>query len=289
MRATAAAETEAIRRQADEERQTLDAQSAAKRTQVEEDFDIAMSARRAEAMTTIHHNQVSSRDEANALLANARAEVERKVSEAQHAADTMINAAEQRVAALDALRAEMASRLSDLRGVLDRTLPSLAPVSEQSVVPSSPPAAGTPRTSNGGVPTQSGEHGAAVPNGAAFSHNGVTRPHPIAAAPATGPFATNNGTESLGSEPAASQGAQRTGSTEPGPSRSGDSQSGEGQPGDGQSGDSESGDAGAPRDAPRSATSEQGTSGDPTPTPRSSPEVRPSPRGRRPTPAGHQR
>jgi len=284
MRATIAAETEAIRRQADEERQTLDAQSAAKRTQVEEDFDIAMSARRAEAMTTIHHNQVSSRDEANALLTNARAEVERRVSEAQHAAGAMINAAEQRVAALDALRAEMASRLGDLRGVLDRTLPSLAPASEQSVAPSSPPAAAAPRTSNGAVPTQSGPAGAAVPNGAAFAHNGATRAHPIAASPATGPSAPNDGTESLGSEPTASQGAQRTGSTESGPSLSGDSQSGEGQPGD-----SESGDDGAPLDAPRSATSEQVTSGDPTPTPRSSPEVRPSPRGRRPTPAGHQR
>jgi len=255
MRATTASEAEAIRQQSDEERQTLDAQSTAKRTQVEEDFDIAMSARRAEAMTTIHRNQVSSRDEANALVTNARAEAERKMSEAQRAAQATIHTAEQRVAALDALRAEMASRLGDLRGVLDRALPALAPTGEHPAAPGSqPPAIATPRTSNGAAPTPSAEaggHDVAMPNGAAFADDAA----------------------------ASQAGAPRTSSGRSGAAESGDDQSGDGEPeNDGNS-----------RDAPRSDTGEQPTSADPTPTPRSSPEVRPSPRRRRPTPAGHQR
>ena len=125
MRAEATAETDALRQQSDEERRTLDAQSAAKRVQVEEDFDIAMSSRRAEAMATIHRNQAASREEANGLLTNARAEAERKLADAQRAVDAAARAAELRVAETETLRAHMASQLVQLRGVLDDALPAL--------------------------------------------------------------------------------------------------------------------------------------------------------------------
>jgi cell division septum initiation protein DivIVA len=290
LRAATASATEATRNESDVERHTLDAQSAAKRAQVEEDFDIAMSARRAEAMTTIHRNQVSSRDEANALITNARAESQRKVSEAQRAAEATMHAAEQRVAALDALRAEMASRLGDLRGVLDRALPALAPIGEHAAAPSAPPAIAAPRTSNGAAPTPSAEpggHEVAVPNGAAFSHNGAspadTAPAPASPAPSNG--ADPRGLESTASRSTTSQAAPaQAGAPRASSDRSGSAASGDDQPGDG-----EPEDDGNSRDAPRSDAGEQATPADQTPTPRSSPEVRPSPRRRRPTPVGHQR
>jgi cell division septum initiation protein DivIVA len=293
LRATAAAETDAIRRQAGDERQTLDAQSAAKRTQVEEDFDIAMSARRAEAMATIHRNQMSSRDEANALITNARAESERKINEAQRAAEATIFAAERRVAALDALRAELASRLGDLRGVLDSALPAVAPIDERSVAPGPvPPAIPAPQTSNGSAAAPAGQPSgpeAALPNGAAPSHNGSGPSHPDTSAPAPGLPTPTNGTDH-GAESAVSRSTSQASqpqiaipraSTGSRPTQAEDDPAGAG----------ESEGEGAPRDVPRSDTGEPAASTESTPTPRSSPEVRPSPRRRRPTPTpvGHQR
>ncbi|MDT7680074.1 MAG: hypothetical protein QOG57_384, partial [Pseudonocardiales bacterium] len=234
MRATAAAEVEALRQQADEDRRALDMQSSAKRTQVEEDFDIAMSARRAEAMTTIHRSQVASRDEANGLISNARAEAERRVAEARHtaeatvtearqAADATIGAAQQRVAELDSVRAHMVARLAELRGVLDKALPQLDPSSQQHTEPAGPgsaPPEGPPAHLHNGAalasPAPTGQNGVPAPNGTAFTSN-VAAPELQATAPAVSGAGQWDGGPS-GTSP----GIQELEDTEPGSPTSGD-------------------------------------------------------------------
>jgi len=255
IRSEATAEISALRKQADDERRTLDEQGKAQRAQIEEDFEIAMSARRAEAMATVHGHQAASRDEANRLLASARAEADRKIAEAQRGAEAAIQAAEQRVAQLDALRARMASQLAELHGVLDAVLPRLdatdGPLPSPAAAPLAPAASGTSVLAHSG----NGD-GPAVPPGTDHQANG-----PVPASTST------NGTvvEHIGTstDPAAGSAA------------------------DASAADTEL-DATGSSDVAATSATEQSAAVDTTPTPRSSPEVRPSPRGRRPTPAGRQ-
>jgi cell division septum initiation protein DivIVA len=262
IRSEANAEIAALRKQADEERRTLDEQGKAQRAQIEEDFEIAMSARRAEAMATIHGHQAACRDEANRLLASARAEAERKIVEAQRAADAAIQAAEQRVAELDGLRARMASQLAELHSVLDAVLPRLD-------------------GADGELPTHPAEPFASPTlGGSAVAHagNGDRRaPAPLGtedqASGAVPAGASANGTvvEHIGTSTDAEthRGAASARDAAP-PATTIELEA------------TDSSDVGAP------SPGEESAAADPTPTPRSSPEVRPSPRSRRPTPAGRQ-
>jgi len=122
------------------ERERLDAESLAHRTQVDEDFEIAMSGRRAEANRVITEREESSAAAANALVAAAAAEAERLVAAAtaesqgvMEQATTYANAlveratmeSHQRVAdaddavlALHRLRAQLLDQLSSLAGHL---------------------------------------------------------------------------------------------------------------------------------------------------------------------------
>jgi cell division septum initiation protein DivIVA len=257
IRSEANVEIAALRKQADEERRTLDEQGKAQRAQIEEDFEIAMSARRAEAMATIHGHQAASRDEANRLLASARAEAERKIVEAQRAADAAIQAAEQRVAELDALRARMASQLAELHSVLDAVLPRLDGADgADGELPTHP--AGTSAVAHAGngdgrapAPLGTGDQASgAVPAGA--SANGIAGEHIGTSTDAETDRAAASARDAA--PPATTIELEATEST----------------------------DVGAP------SPGEDSAAADPTPTPRSSPEVRPSPRSRRPTPAGRQ-
>ncbi|WP_300007638.1 hypothetical protein [Pseudonocardia sp.] len=137
LRAEVTAELERERIAAETGRNDLRDQSDAKRAQVEEDFRIAMTARRSEAIATIEQNLASSQNEArsrlsaatdraNQLVADATAKSGELIANAENQARNVIRSAEVRVAELDALRERMRSQLSALRGVLDEAVPGLA-------------------------------------------------------------------------------------------------------------------------------------------------------------------
>jgi len=261
IRSDATAEIAALRKQADEERRTLDEQGKAQRAQIEEDFEIAMSARRAEAMATVHGHQAASRAEANRLLASARAEADRKIAEAQRGAEAAIQAAEQRVAELDALRARMASQLAELHSVLDGVLPRLD--ATDGTLQSPPAAPLAPATSGTSVLAHTGNgDGPAIPPGTEHQANG-----PVPAGPSTNRTVVEHIGTSTGAAPDPAAGSA----------------------GDASAPDTDTElDATGSSDVVAASPTEQSPAVDTTPTPRSSPEVRPSPRARRPTPAGRQ-
>lgn len=115
-------EADRIRRQAAEEIELRIAEAAATRAQVEEDFEIAMTARRSEAMTVIHENTTTSRDEARRRLTDATREAQRRMTEADETARETVRAAQRRVAELDELRDFTARQLTGLHQLLGQQL-----------------------------------------------------------------------------------------------------------------------------------------------------------------------
>ncbi|QFU87011.1 chromosome segregation protein [Amycolatopsis sp. YIM 10] len=86
---TARAEAEKITQAAKEERDRLDSEAEQRRTQVEEDFEIAMAARRTEAMRTLAEQEATSKAEAERRLREATeeaAKIRAKVAEEEAAA-----------------------------------------------------------------------------------------------------------------------------------------------------------------------------------------------------------
>ncbi|SER60984.1 chromosome segregation protein [Actinokineospora terrae] len=142
----------------------LEAESERRRTTVEEDFDIAMSARRTEAMRALAEQEATSKTEAErrvreateeanrrrhdaateatARLQEATSEAHRRVREATEEANRRISHAAQRVAALRALRSRVADQLHSARDLiadahvqLADAAPILDPLPEERVTP----------------------------------------------------------------------------------------------------------------------------------------------------------
>jgi len=126
LRTETAKELERSRQAAEAERRDLDAKSAAKRAQIEEDFNIAMTDRRAGAMAAIEQSQASSRAEARKRLDDAAAQAQQQIDDAEQTAQAVIAAAAQRVNELDAIRERLRSQLAELRDVLHQVVPKLS-------------------------------------------------------------------------------------------------------------------------------------------------------------------
>ncbi|GGS52946.1 MULTISPECIES: chromosome segregation protein [Actinokineospora] len=160
--AKARAEAEHTVAEARAEAERLDAAAQRRREQVEEDFEIAMSGRRTEAMRALAEQEATSKSEAErrvreateeanrrrheaiteakARLEEATSEAHRRVREATDESNRRISHAAQRVAALRQLRARVADQLNAARNLiadahvqLADAAPALDPLPEERV------------------------------------------------------------------------------------------------------------------------------------------------------------
>ena len=105
-----------VTRQAEQRRRALDEEAARLREQVQADFQVAMTARRAEAM---------------AEIAEARREADRLVAEATAHAGRIVADAEQRVALLESRRTQLDAALRATARVLADAEPLLSPLPDE--------------------------------------------------------------------------------------------------------------------------------------------------------------
>ncbi|GAA4415324.1 chromosome segregation protein [Actinokineospora soli] len=158
----ARAEADHLVAEARAEADRLDAAAQRRRDQVEEDFEIAMSGRRTEAMRALAEQEATSKSEAErrvreateeanrrrhdsiaeakARLEEATSEAHRRVREATEEANRRISHAAQRVSALRQLRARVADQLNSARDLiadahvqLADAAPTLDPLPEERV------------------------------------------------------------------------------------------------------------------------------------------------------------
>lgn len=102
--------------EADRRREELDRQAARRRERVETDFDLAMSARRSEAMQEIAKQKLAARAEADRLVEESKAEASRRIEAAQRKVDQLRD-----------LRGELAARIRGAREALTDAAPLLQP------------------------------------------------------------------------------------------------------------------------------------------------------------------
>jgi cell division septum initiation protein DivIVA len=114
--------------EADRRRTELDDQAARRRECVESDFDVAMAARRAEAMRQVAEQRVAAEAEAERLVREATEEASRRVEDATAEAERRITAAQREVVRLRDLRGRLATQLRDAREVLVGASPLLRPL-----------------------------------------------------------------------------------------------------------------------------------------------------------------
>jgi cell division septum initiation protein DivIVA len=156
----ARAEAAEITSKAKAEAEATEIAAQARRTQVEEDFEIAMASRRTESMRALAEQEATSKSEAErrvreateeanrrrheavteatARLQEATDEATRRVREATDEANRRINHAAQRVSALRKLRAKVAEQLTsarelvvDAHAYLDNAVPAFEPLPEE--------------------------------------------------------------------------------------------------------------------------------------------------------------
>jgi colicin import membrane protein len=111
---------EVVTRQAEQRRRDLDEQAARLREQVQTDFQVAMTARRAEALAEIAEQRAEARREADRLVAEATARADRIVADA-----------EQRVALLENRRAQLDAALRATARLLADAEPLLSPLPDE--------------------------------------------------------------------------------------------------------------------------------------------------------------
>lgn len=167
-------DAEALLRRAEDDRIRADAEAEQRRNQVEEDFEIAMAARRTKAMRILAEQEVTSKAEAErrvreateeatqrrqdaiaeatARLRDATEEAHRRVREATEEANRRISHAGQRVVALRELRTKLSTQLyaardllADAHESLEKAAPALDPLPPEQ----SPALAGTPKPAEG--------------------------------------------------------------------------------------------------------------------------------------------
>jgi cell division septum initiation protein DivIVA len=149
-----------IARQSEDERMRADAEAKQRRTQIEEDFEIAMASRRTESMRALAEQEATSKGEAErrvreatdeaakrradaiaestARVKEAADEARRRVSEATDEANRRITHAAQRVTALRQLRTKVADQLNAARDLiadahlsLEKAAPALDPLPDE--------------------------------------------------------------------------------------------------------------------------------------------------------------
>ena len=138
--AKANAEAERLVSETTEEVRKLDEQAAARRRQIEEDFDIAMSSRRTEAMGLLAEQEAASKAEAQRRVHEATAEADRRLREATERARRILGDSQARVDELRSVRAKIVGQLREARSVLAEAALQLEPLPEEE--PSLPQDAG---------------------------------------------------------------------------------------------------------------------------------------------------
>jgi len=108
-----------------------DAESAVHRRQVEEDFDIVMSARRRDATRELAQEEASSKAEAKRRIDEATDVARRLVTEADQTAVARVQEATRRVEALRTLRHQLTGQLQSVSSKLDEALRQLSPAPEE--------------------------------------------------------------------------------------------------------------------------------------------------------------
>ncbi|MGH3865677.1 MAG: chromosome segregation protein [Pseudonocardiaceae bacterium] len=109
----------------------LDAESAARRQQVEEDFDITMSARRRDTTRELAQEEASSKAEAKRRIGEATDVARRLVTEADQTAVARVREATRRVEELRTLRRQLTGQLQSVSSKLDEALRQLSPAPEE--------------------------------------------------------------------------------------------------------------------------------------------------------------
>lgn len=117
-------------RQAEQRRRELDEQAARLRHQVETDFEVAMAARRAEAMRALAEQDRAAKDRADQLIREATEQAHRIVADARRQVDV-----------LRAHRDRLADGLRSAQQLLSDAEPLLRPLSEEDRTPHAAPAA----------------------------------------------------------------------------------------------------------------------------------------------------
>ncbi|MGH3780440.1 MAG: chromosome segregation protein [Pseudonocardiaceae bacterium] len=121
----------------------LDAESAARRQQTEEDFDITMSTRRRDAARELAHEEASSKAEAKRRVDEATDVARRLVTEADQTAVARVQEATRRVEALRTVRRQLTGQLQSVSSKLDEAMQRLEPDPvEDDVLSSEQPARG---------------------------------------------------------------------------------------------------------------------------------------------------
>ncbi|WP_433872250.1 cellulose-binding protein [Saccharopolyspora sp. CA-218241] len=108
-------EVQQMAREAEEQRKRLDVVAEGRRTQIEQDFEISIAARREEALRVQAERERNSRAQAQRRLAEANAEAERRIRRADEYADTMLR-----------MRRDLAERVRQAQQVLTAAEPFLA-------------------------------------------------------------------------------------------------------------------------------------------------------------------
>jgi DivIVA domain-containing protein len=132
------------------EAEKIEAKSAALHRQVEEDFDIAMSARRADAMRVLAEREATSKAEAGRRVAEATAEANRRLQEAIEASARQVAEAQAEVDRLRTLRAKISAQLRQVRLVLAEATDAIEPLTDEQV---GGPSTDDPSTNDPGLPT----------------------------------------------------------------------------------------------------------------------------------------
>ncbi|CAL9453507.1 hypothetical protein SUDANB95_02476 [Actinosynnema sp. ALI-1.44] len=113
-------QVDAMTRQAEQRRRDLDEQAARLRARVQADFEVAMAARRAEALREVADRRAAARAHAEQLVREAEDRARRLVAEARAQADR-----------LDARRAGIAESLAEAERLLTDLDPLLDPLPEE--------------------------------------------------------------------------------------------------------------------------------------------------------------
>ncbi|MGH3753969.1 MAG: chromosome segregation protein [Pseudonocardiaceae bacterium] len=142
----------------------LDAESAARRQQAEEDFDITLSARRRAAMRALADEEAASKSEAQRRVDEATDVSRRLVTEADQTAVARVQEATRRVEQLRTLRRQLSEQLLSVRSRLEDACEHLAPVlGEDSVLAGEPDRRGASPVAASGRPPGPGTPASGVP------------------------------------------------------------------------------------------------------------------------------
>jgi DivIVA domain-containing protein len=131
---------------ATEQAQQTETESAERRRRVEEDFDIAMTARRNEAMRALAELEATSKAEAQRRIKEASAEADRRIQEATQIATRLVTEAKTEADRLRSIRDRIEGQLRQVRSVLVEATETIEARPEEGPLPqvqAGPPADAT--------------------------------------------------------------------------------------------------------------------------------------------------